>query len=50
MIVFLIGGTSFFSLFGATAPGFSRVGGPMGAFHRQDLLVQTSGGIRTSCY
>jgi hypothetical protein len=50
MIVFLIGGTSFFSLIGAIAPGFLRVGGPVEAFHRQDLLAQTSGGIRTSCY
>jgi hypothetical protein len=50
MIVFLIGGTSFFSLLGAIAPGFFRVGGPAAAFHRQDLLAQTSGGIRTSCY
>ena len=54
IIVFLViswvGGTSIFSLLGAIAPGFFRVGGPVEAFYRQDLLVQTSGGIRTSCY
>jgi hypothetical protein len=50
IIVFSIGESQDFSLHGASAPGFCRVGGPAGISKRQGHMAQSSGGTRTNYY